>query len=172
MLRIDELAELGCCCFCSILFIGNETFISENPDKVKAFMRAVKAANDLVLSDPAKAFADYADFKPEMNTALNRKMFERSFAYFSKDLYNVPRDWNKVTKYAKRLDVVPADFEPNYTNHYCDWEAVEDEMEPLAKQKKIAEIQEVVSQKGGVFSGFAGRSERDLAPTQVIGAAA
>lgn len=22
MLRIDELAELGCCCFCSILYIG------------------------------------------------------------------------------------------------------------------------------------------------------
>ena len=33
MLRIDELAELGCCCFCSILYIGNEKFIEENPDK-------------------------------------------------------------------------------------------------------------------------------------------
>ena len=22
MLRIDELAELGCCCFCSLLYIG------------------------------------------------------------------------------------------------------------------------------------------------------
>ncbi len=27
MLRIDELAELGCCCFCSILYIGNSSFI-------------------------------------------------------------------------------------------------------------------------------------------------
>jgi len=25
MLRIDELAELGCCCFCSILYIGEPT---------------------------------------------------------------------------------------------------------------------------------------------------
>lgn len=27
MLRIDELAELGCCCFCSILYIGEPTLI-------------------------------------------------------------------------------------------------------------------------------------------------
>lgn len=26
MLRIDELAELGCCCFCSILYIGTLLF--------------------------------------------------------------------------------------------------------------------------------------------------
>lgn len=26
MLRIDELAELGCCCFCSILYIGEKVF--------------------------------------------------------------------------------------------------------------------------------------------------
>lgn len=46
MLRMDELAELGYCCFCSILQIGNETFINENPEKVRAFMRAVKKATD------------------------------------------------------------------------------------------------------------------------------
>ena len=42
MLRIDELAELGCCCFCSILYIGNESFIEQNPEKVRSFLRAVK----------------------------------------------------------------------------------------------------------------------------------
>lgn len=26
MLRIDELAELGCCCFCSVLYIGSYLF--------------------------------------------------------------------------------------------------------------------------------------------------
>jgi pyrimidine precursor biosynthesis enzyme len=25
MLRIDELAELGCCCFCSMLYIGKSS---------------------------------------------------------------------------------------------------------------------------------------------------
>lgn len=93
MLRIDELAELGCCCFCSILYIGNDTFLKQNPEKVKAFMRAVKKATDYVLASPEQAYADYVDMKPLMGSSLNRKIFERSFAYFSKDLQNVQRDW-------------------------------------------------------------------------------
>ncbi len=31
MLRIDELAELGCCCFCSILYIGIATSSTHPP---------------------------------------------------------------------------------------------------------------------------------------------
>jgi pyrimidine precursor biosynthesis enzyme len=73
--------------------IGNEKFLSENPEKVTKFMRAVKRATDYVLTEPEKAWADYVDFKPVMGTELNRKIFERSFAYFSKDLKNVERDW-------------------------------------------------------------------------------
>lgn len=118
MLRIDELAELGCCCFCSILYIGNESFLNANPEKVKAFMNAVKKATDYVLADPEKAWKEYVDFKPVMGTELNRKIFERSFAYFSKDLKNVQRDWEKVTKYGKILGVLEEDFKPNYTNEY------------------------------------------------------
>lgn len=56
-------------------------------------MRAVKRATDYVLAEPEKAWADYVDFKPAMASALNRKIFERSYAYFSKDLKNVERDW-------------------------------------------------------------------------------
>jgi pyrimidine precursor biosynthesis enzyme len=44
------------------------------------------------LADPNQAYADYVDFKPIMGTPLNRKIFERSFAYFSKDMKNVKRD--------------------------------------------------------------------------------
>lgn len=72
---------------------GNEKFLSENPEKVAKFMRAVKRATDYVLAEPEKAWADYVDFKPVMASALNRKIFERSYAYFSKDLKNVERDW-------------------------------------------------------------------------------
>jgi pyrimidine precursor biosynthesis enzyme len=39
MIRIDELAELGCCCFCSILSIVNDEFLAKNPEKVAAFVR-------------------------------------------------------------------------------------------------------------------------------------
>lgn len=57
MLRIDVLAELGCCCFCSILIIANEKFLAENPVRVAGFMRAVKKATDFMHRDPAAAWA-------------------------------------------------------------------------------------------------------------------
>ncbi|GAB7348933.1 hypothetical protein MBLNU459_g7619t1 [Dothideomycetes sp. NU459] len=149
MLRIDELAELGCCCFCSILYIGNDKFLAENQDKVRAFMRACKRATDYVLASPAEAYADYVDFKPVMGTPLNRKIFERSYAYFSKDLQNVKRDWTKVTKYGKRLGVLSEDFEPNYTNEYLGWKLESESQDPTGDQKKMVELQKSVADQGG-----------------------
>lgn len=98
MLRIDELAELGCCCFCSILYIANEPFLAAHPDKVTKFMAAVKKGGDYLLSHPQQAWEEVKDFCPELNSALQDKVFERSFVYMSRDAANVPRDWNKVTK--------------------------------------------------------------------------
>jgi pyrimidine precursor biosynthesis enzyme len=149
MLRIDELAELGCCCFCSILYIGNEKFISENPDKVRAFMRAVKKATDFVLAHPDQAWAEFVDFKPVLGTALNRKIFERSYAYFSKDLKNVERDWNKVTRYGQRLGVLSEGFVPNYTNEFLEWTLGTDSKDPIGDQKRMVKLQEHVAANGG-----------------------
>ncbi|RMZ80025.1 hypothetical protein DV738_g2992, partial [Chaetothyriales sp. CBS 135597] len=149
MLRIDELAELGCCCFCTILYIGNEKFIQENPDKVRAFLRAVKKATDFVLAEPEKAWEEYVDFKPVMGTELNRKIFERSFAYFSRDLKNVQRDWTKVTKYGKRLGVLDSSFQPNYTNEFLEWVLDAESKDPEGDQKRIASLQKDVCRNGG-----------------------
>ncbi|KAK1985824.1 NMT1/THI5 like-domain-containing protein [Colletotrichum cereale] len=149
MLRIDELAELGCCCFCSVLYIGNESFIAENPDKVRKFMRAVKRATDHVLEKPEEAWREYVDCKPVMGSDLNRKIFERSFAYFSHDLKNVERDWAKVTKYGKRLGVLDESFKPNYTNEFLEWALDEDSQDPTGDQKRMMELQNEVSCKGG-----------------------
>ncbi|PQK17773.1 hypothetical protein BB8028_0008g02800 [Beauveria bassiana] len=149
MLRIDELAELGCCCFCSILYIANDEFLAANPDKVRAFLRAVKRATDFVLAEPEKAWAEYVDFKPVMGTQLNRKIFERSYAYFSRDLQNVKRDWTKVTKYGQRLSVLAADFVPNYTNEHLEWVLDEASNDPLGDQKRMAELQCDVACRGG-----------------------
>ncbi|KAJ0124567.1 pyrimidine precursor biosynthesis enzyme thi12 [Diaporthe amygdali] len=149
MLRIDQLAELGCCCFCTILYIGNDKFVTENPDKVRAFLRAVKKATDFVLEQPEQAWLEYVDFKPVMGTDLNRKIFERSFAYFSKDLKNVQRDWQKVTKYGKRLGVLSSDFQPNYTNEFLEWTLDEESQDPMGDQKRMAELQSNVADKGG-----------------------
>lgn len=149
MLRIDELAELGCCCFCTVLYIGNDKFIEQNPEKVAAFMRAVKKATDFVLADPKKAWEEYVDFKPVMGTDLNKKIFERSFAYFSKDLKNVQRDWEKVTKYGKRLGVLDQSFQPNYTNEYLNWQLDGESNDPTGDQKRMVELQKEVAMKGG-----------------------
>ncbi|EGD85808.1 uncharacterized protein TERG_02078 [Trichophyton rubrum CBS 118892] len=149
MLRIDELAELGCCCFCSILYIGNEKFISENPEKVKKFMKAVKRATDYVLEKPEAAFEEYIDMKPIMNTAVNRKIYERSYAYFSKDLKNVARDWEKVTKYGKRLGVLDESFKPNYTNEFLSWDMEPESADPTGDQKKMCALQKKVAEEGG-----------------------
>ncbi|BFZ65254.1 Glycylpeptide N-tetradecanoyltransferase [Saitoella coloradoensis] len=162
MLRIDELAELGCCCFCSILFIGNEKFIEENPEKIKAFMKAVKRANDYVLAEPKKAYEEYVDVKPIMATDVNRKMFERTFAYFSHDLANVKRDWTKVTNYSRRLGIVDQEFQPNYTNEFLSWKLDDESEDGNAKQQCIYRIQKDVAEKGGVFSGNAARFENQV----------
>ncbi|KAI0424155.1 NMT1-domain-containing protein [Xylaria sp. FL1042] len=149
MLRIDELAELGCCCFCSILYIGNEKFIAQNPEGVRGFLRAVKQATDFVIAQPEKAWAEYVDFKPVLDTPLNRKIFERSYAYFSQDLKNVKRDWDKVTAYGKRLGVLNMNFEPNYTNKFLGWKLGDESQDPTGDQKRMADLQKDVSAKGG-----------------------
>lgn len=149
MLRIDELAELGCCCFCSILYIGNDAFLTAHPDKVRAFMRAVKRATDRVLADPEKEYAVYVGIKPEMASVVNRKIFERSYAYFSRDLKNVQRDWVKVTGYGKRLGVLPEGFVPNWTNGYLGWPLQGESGDPTGDQKRMVGLQEEVAACGG-----------------------
>ena len=149
MLRIDELAELGCCCFCSILYIANDHFLAANKDKVQKFLRAVKRATDLVLAQPEQAYEEYIDVKPIMGTPVNRKIFERSYAYFSRDLQNVRRDWEKVTRYGKRLGVLKPDFVPNYTNELLSWKLDDESPDPIGDQKRMVELQQKVALNGG-----------------------
>jgi pyrimidine precursor biosynthesis enzyme len=123
--------------------------MAANADKIKKFMKAVKRGTDYVLASPAEAFKTYIDIKPEMASAVNTKIFERSFAYFSKDLKNVQRDWEKVTKYGKRLGVLSEDFSPNYTNEYLQWTLEGDSADPTGDQKRMVVLQEQVARDGG-----------------------
>lgn len=149
MLRIDKLAELGCCCFCTILYICNDEFLRENPEKVRKFLKAVKRATDYVLSEPNEAWKEYCHFKSQMESTLNRKMFERCFAYFSDSLYNVHRDWRKVTAYGKRLEILPPDYQSNYSNEYLSWEEPEETKDPIAAQELMLHHQEECRSCGG-----------------------
>ncbi|RMJ27249.1 Thiamine biosynthesis protein Nmt1 [Aspergillus sp. HF37] len=124
MLRIDQLAELGCCCFCSVLYIANDAFLAANKDKVLKFMRAVKRATDFLLAEPARAYED-------------------------RDLKNVRRDWEKVTNYGKRLGILDESFVSNYTNDFLSWTLEDDSTDPLGDQKRMAELQKEVAVEGG-----------------------
>jgi pyrimidine precursor biosynthesis enzyme len=104
-----------------ILFIGNEEFIQAKPDKVKAFMKAVKRGTEYMFQQPADAYELFVEMKPHMNSDVNRKIFQRSFRYMSLDMKNVQRDWDKVTKYCKRLGIVDDGFEQNQTNDFLTW---------------------------------------------------
>lgn len=149
MLRIDKLAELGCCCFCTILYIANDEFLAANPEKVRKFLNAIKKATDYFLENPKQAWAEYCDFKPQMKSAINTKKFERCFAYFSDSLFNVHRDWRKVTGYGKRLEILPQDYQPNYTNEYLSWEEPKEVDDPLKAQKLMADHQDECRSCGG-----------------------
>ncbi|CAI4585299.1 ALS_1a_G0032060.mRNA.1.CDS.1 [Saccharomyces cerevisiae] len=137
MLRIDKLACLGCCCFCT-----------KNPEKVRKFLKAIKKATDYVLADPVKAWKEYIDFKPQLNNDLSYKQYQRCYAYFSSSLYNVHRDWKKVTGYGKRLAILPPDYVSNYTNEYLSWPEPEEVSDPLEAQRLMAIHQEKCRQEG------------------------
>lgn len=123
--------------------------MAENPDKIAKFMKAVKRATDYVLSSPGEAYKTYISIKPEMASVVNTKIFERSYAYFSKDLKNVQRDWEKVTKYGKRLGVLEEGFVPNYTNEFLGWGLEGEQVDPVGDQKRMVGLQEEVKCKGG-----------------------
>jgi pyrimidine precursor biosynthesis enzyme len=149
--------------------IANDSFIAENPEKIRSFMKAVKRATDYTLANPTDAYKTYIDMKPEMASAVNKKIFERSYAYFSEDLKNVKRDWEKVTKYGKRLGVLNEHFEPNYTNSFLDWELDSESLDPTGDrtcnssphcdafaasniflpEKRMVALQQEVAHKGG-----------------------
>ena len=101
-----------------------------------------------------------------MNTQTYRKIFERSFAYFSPDLQNVQRDWEKVTTYGKRLGVLGETFEPNWTNEYLEWEMEEEADDPTGDQKRMVVLQEAVKERGGF------KRLESVAGKAVVGAAA
>ncbi|CAI4720137.1 BAP_1a_G0043740.mRNA.1.CDS.1 [Saccharomyces cerevisiae] len=124
MLRIDKLACLG------------------------KFLKAIKKATDYVLADPVKAWKEYIDFKPQLNNDLSYKQYQRCYAYFSSSLYNVHRDWKKVTGYGKRLAILPPDYVSNYTNEYLSWPEPEEVSDPLEAQRLMAIHQEKCRQEG------------------------
>jgi len=105
-------------------------------------MRALKRGADLLHKDPAQAWLDLQLVKKQFRTSIGdqgkpnfwAKMFERCYPFMSKDLVNVERDWQKVTKYCQRINVCPEGFEANYTNEFVQWEHEAQPVDPEANQ--------------------------------------
>ncbi|MCH9755580.1 MAG: ABC transporter substrate-binding protein [Gammaproteobacteria bacterium] len=120
MLRIDELAGLGCCCFCSIQIICSEKMLESQSDKVRGFLKATQRAVNYVLDQPELAFEQLCEARPELNSALQHKIFFNTIAFFTRTLENVERDWKKVHKYAQHLGVITDKIKHDdiYTNAF------------------------------------------------------
>jgi ABC-type nitrate/sulfonate/bicarbonate transport system substrate-binding protein len=118
MLRIDELNNLGCCCFCSVMYVANGAFYEKNPDVIAAFMRAMRRGTDLTIEHPDEAWKLMLRANPRLDTPMYTKIYQRSLPYFSRDLLNVQRDWAKVGQFCKHLGVLETKFdvEEVYTN--------------------------------------------------------
>jgi len=61
----------------------------------------------------------------------------------------VKRDWEKVTRYGKRLGVLDEGFESNFTNKFLQWEFEGESEDPTGDQKRMVVLQEGVKENGG-----------------------
>lgn len=118
-LRIDHLANLGCCCFCSIQFIVHESLIQTDAEILGQFMAATLKGMQFTRESPKEAFKILVKAKPTYDNPLYEKIFYHCLPFFSKDLKNVERDWHKVGAFAKKLNILSNDG-PNacYTNQF------------------------------------------------------
>mmetsp|Transcript_18372 Transcript_18372/g.29896 ORF Transcript_18372/g.29896 Transcript_18372/m.29896 type:complete len:237 (+) Transcript_18372:573-1283(+) len=120
MLRIDELDGLGCCCFCSVMYVANDKVVEQNPELVSAFMRAVRRGTDYTIEYPDEAWETMCQANPRLRTPLYQEIFQHTLPYFSRDLLNVERDWEKVGQFCKHLGVLDESYDQHsiYTNEY------------------------------------------------------
>lgn len=120
MLRIDELAGLGCCCFCSVMFIAREQMLEKESLLLKKFMKATQRGLSFTLENPHKAYEHVCQEYPKLDTPLYKKIFVSCLPFFSRTLLNTERDWEKVGLYAERLQIVPKNYDPKqcYTNKF------------------------------------------------------
>ena len=120
ILRVDELAGLGCCCFCSILFLVNEEHLVNNEDNVRRFMRATLRGAQWTLENPEKAYDILCQNIPRLKTETFKRIYINCLPYFSRDLVNVDRDWEKVGLYAQELGITDSTMDnlSCYTNEY------------------------------------------------------
>ncbi len=131
-LRLDQLAGLGCCCFCSIQFIVPEKTLQQ-PQLVKGFLNATQRGAAFTTEHPNEAYDLLCQVKPNLRTDVYKSIFIHTLPFFSRTLMNVERDWNKVGRYCKHLNVIDDAFDITncYTNEFLP-ETPYSEITPIA----------------------------------------
>lgn len=131
-LRLDQLAGLGCCCFCSIQFIVPERML-ENPELLKGFLKATQRGAAFTTENPDEAYELLCQAKPQLRTSMYHTIFIRTLPFFSRTLLNVERDWNKVGRYGQHLGIIDPSFDVHscYTNQ-CLPKMPYADLEPIA----------------------------------------
>src|SRR5690606_21403631 len=82
-LRLDQLAGLGCCCFCSIQFIVPERML-KNPEIIKGFLKATQRGAAFTTENPDEAYELICRVKPQLRTPMYHTIFIRSLPFFSR----------------------------------------------------------------------------------------
>lgn len=120
LLRLDQLAGLGCCCFCSIQYIVPDQTWQKQPELVKGFLQAVARGVAYTTENPEQAYELLCQAKPMLRNEMYKTIFMRTLPFFSRTVANVERDWNKVARYAHHLGVIDKKFEITscYSNAY------------------------------------------------------
>lgn len=118
-LRLDELAGLGCCCFCSLQFIVAEQTLQQ-PELVRGLLRALQRAVAFTTEHPDEAYELLCQAKPQLRTPMYQKIFTHTLPFFSRSLLNVDKDWHKVGRYTKHLQIIDDNFAiaQCYTNYF------------------------------------------------------
>jgi ABC-type nitrate/sulfonate/bicarbonate transport system substrate-binding protein len=131
-LRIDQLAGLGCCCFCSIQFIVPERTLQQ-PELIQRFLRATQRGAAFTTEHPEEAYELLCQAKPQLRTPMYQNIFMRTLPFFSRTLLNVDRDWDKVGRYTKHLNIVDETFDISqcYTNRFLP-ETPYSDLKPIA----------------------------------------
>jgi ABC-type nitrate/sulfonate/bicarbonate transport system substrate-binding protein len=131
-LRLDQLAGLGCCCFCSVQYIVPDQML-QHPHVIKGFLNATQRGVAYTTENPDDAFELLCQTKPQLRNELFKKIFIHTLPFFSRTMLNVERDWNKVNRYMQHLGLVDNHFDINlcYDNQYLPTTPHSD-LEPIA----------------------------------------
>ncbi|STX40467.1 thiamine biosynthesis protein NMT-1 [Legionella donaldsonii] len=118
-LRLDQLAGLGCCCFCSIQLIVPDT-TRQQPELIKGFLRATQRGAAYTTEYPDEAFELLCEQQPQLRQEMYQRVFIRTLPFFSRTLLNVSRDWKKVRDYSEHLQIIDKAFDIRhcYSNEF------------------------------------------------------